>query len=258
MRNWHPGPLAFEFISDTFAYVYSKAVLKALDMIQTQMMASLDPRETYSASKRPILRKTVLPQPKFCDSAYCVVDEAPGCLNFEKPTFGYWGAKIEDSNDGLNPHKGELQNWEIWEEPQDFWHGVDKVDSAIFQDREDKEICKHLDQCGGISATSSENGMVVFRLPKMEVGMVAICGCCGKEVANEMFLQNEFLEIQYNGAVLDKADWDLYPTKKCARLLKKFPTEGAAAMTPTGHAYLSVKALEGLSTPVRISHVITL
>ena len=62
---------------------------------------------------------------------------------------------------------------------------------------------------------------------------------------------------------MKKNNFTLYPAidiknGKCVRLLKKFPTEGTAAMTPTGHAYLSVKALDGLKGPVRISHVITL
>ena len=117
----------------------------------------------------------------------------------------------------------------------------------------------------------------------VRVGLVAICGCCGKEVATPMFLENENIEVRYNGALLDRATWDLFPNEKCgkflcpmnllslmtvpyrlfffaqiARLLKRFPTEGSAAQTPTGHAYLSVKALDGLETPVRISHVITL
>lgn len=132
-----------------------------------------------------------------------------------------------------------------------MWYGVGRADQAIFQNRDpsEQEICRHLDQCGGISATSPENGMVVFRLPKMEVGLVAICGCCGKDIATEMFLQNNNIEIMYNGAVLNRSNWDLYPTPKCVRLLDKFPTDGAAAMTPTGHAYLSIKALEGLWKP---------
>ena len=32
-RNWHPGPLGFQMISDAFAYYYAGAMLKALDMI---------------------------------------------------------------------------------------------------------------------------------------------------------------------------------------------------------------------------------
>jgi len=73
-----------------------------------------------------------------------------------------------------------------------------------------------------------------------------------------MFLNNTNIEVRYNGALLDRSDWDLFPNHKCARLLKRFPTEGKATQNPTGHAYLSVKALDGLTSPVRISHVITL
>lgn len=260
MRNWHPGPLAFEFVSDTFSYVYAKAMLAALDMIEKYMKAGQDPKAIWNASKRKILLKKSLPEPKFCNPMYCVVDEVPGCLNYEKPTFGFWGAKVENPDDSLNPHRGELQNWEVWNEDNDVWYSVGKQDTAVFQNRDEKEqeICRHLDQCGGISATSPDNGSVVFRLPKMEVGLVVICGCCGKEVAEEMIMQNNYIEIAYNGAVLDRTTWDVWPNGKCVRLLKKFPTSGAAAMTPTGHAYLSIKALEGMWKKIAISHVITL
>ena len=100
--------------------------------------------------------------------------------------------------------------------------------------------------------------MVVFRLPKMEVGLVVICMCCGKDVAEEQILSNPFIEIKYNNAVLDRTQWDKWPNNKCVRLLDKFPTQGQAAITPTGHAYLSINTLDGFSKPVRISHVITL
>lgn len=258
MRNWHPGPLAFQFTADTFSYVYTRAMLKALDLIEKDLREGKDPRQMWSASKRKILMKKSLPEPKYCDPEYCVVDEAPGCLNYEKPTFGQWGARVEDPNDDLNPHRGELQQWEVWNENNDLWYATTREDQAFFQDRDDKEICRHLDACGGISATSSENGMVVFRLPKMQVGLVVVCGCCGKEVAQEMFLDNENIEVKYNGAVLDRSTWDLFPNKKCARLLRRFPTEGSGAKTPTGHAYLSIRALNGLTKPVRVSHLITL
>eukprot|EP00804_Cyclotella_cryptica_P007639 CCRYP_015253-RA/>CCRYP_015253-RA protein AED:0.03 eAED:0.03 QI:1061/1/1/1/1/1/3/215/472 len=259
LRNWHPGPLGFQLVSDAFALVYSKAILLALDLIEKDIASGNDPRVIWSASKRKIVSKKSLPEPLRCDPEYCVVNEVPGCTNYELPTYGVRGARVEDPNDDLNPHKGELQKWEIWYEPRDFWHLVSKEDVVYFQDRDDKEICKHLDNCGGISATSSENGMVVFRLPKMEVGLVSICGCCGDtEIAKPMFLNNTNIEIRYNGALLDRSTWDLFPNAKCARLLKRFPTEGAAAQTPTGHAYLSVKALDGMEMPVRISHVITL
>ena len=81
--------------------------------------------------------------------SFCsVVDEVPGCLNFELPTFGNWGARIEDPNDQLNPYAGEAQNWEVWHQNNDLWYMVGKQDTAVFKDREDKEICRHLDACG--------------------------------------------------------------------------------------------------------------
>jgi hypothetical protein len=168
MRNWHPGPIGFQLIADAFSIVYSKAILIALDIIEDIIAEGHDPNDIWSASKRKIVSKKSLPNPLHCDPEYCVVDEAPGCLNYELPTYGAWGPRVEDPNDELNPHKGEVQNWETWYEPRDFWYLVAKEDVVFYQDREDKEICKHLDNCAGISATSSENGMVVFRLPKME------------------------------------------------------------------------------------------
>jgi hypothetical protein len=73
-----------------------------------------------------------------------------------------------------------------------------------------------------------------------------------------MFINNTNIEVRYNGELLDRSTWDIFPNAKCVRLLKRFPTEGAAARNPTGHMYLSIKALDGLDSPVRISHVITL
>jgi hypothetical protein len=259
MRNWHPGPLAFQFIADTFSYLYARATLEALDLIEGEMNKGKDPLDTWSSKKRKVMLKSSLPEPKFCDPLYCTVDEAPGCLNYERPTYGWWGAKVEDPNDNFNPHKGEVQKWEVWLDGQekDLWHGVPKQDQAFFEDRDDKEVCRHLDGCAGLSATSQDSGTVVFRLPKQEVGLVVVCGCCGKDVATEMFLNNRNIEMRYNGQLLDPTTWDIFPNNKCVRILKKFGAASAAAAT-TGHNYLAIKALENLTEHVRISHVITL
>mmetsp|Transcript_4852 Transcript_4852/g.8262 ORF Transcript_4852/g.8262 Transcript_4852/m.8262 type:complete len:635 (-) Transcript_4852:146-2050(-) len=259
MRNWHPGPLAFQFVADTFSYLYAKSMLEALDRIEAEINNGRDPLETWSAKKRKIMLKTSLPEPKLCDPLYCTVDEAPGCINYERPTYGWWGAKVEDPNDNFNPHKGELQNWKPWLDGQekDLWHGVPKQDQAFFADRDDKEVCRHLDGCGAISATSKDSGSVVFRLPKQEVGLVVVCGCCGKDIATNMFLNNTDIEMRYNGQLLDPSTWDIWPNGKCVRLLKKFGAASSAAAT-TGHNYLSVKVLENITAPVRISHLITL
>ncbi|KAL3817615.1 hypothetical protein ACHAXA_006504 [Cyclostephanos tholiformis] len=258
MRNWHPGPMGFQLTSDAFTYVYTNALLKALDLIEKDFVDDNDPRNKWSASERPLLMKGDLPEPQFCDPEYCVVDEAPRCLNYELPTFGQWGARVEDPNDDLNPYAGENQNWNVWHENNDIWKMVAKADIAFFKDREDKEICRHLDACGGISAQKAEDGMVVFRLPKMEVGLVVICGCCGKGVGETLFLNNENIEISYNTVPINRSSWEIWPNAKCVRVLKRFPTSGRESETPTGHHYLAVKVLNDMSITVRISHVITL
>lgn len=258
MRNWHPGPMGFQITSDAFAYVYTTALLKALSLIEAEMKEGRDPRLKWSASERPILMKQDLPDPIFCDPEYCVVDEPPECLNYEKPTYGNWGARVEEPDGDLNPHKGEVQDWSVWTADNNLWYMVGKQDTAIFKTREDQEMCRHLDACGGITAKTANHGSVVFRLPKMEVGLLVICGCCGKKVGEEMLLNNPKLEFKYNGELLDKKEFDVWPHAKCIRLLKRFPTQGAMAETPTGHAYLSIKVLEDMAKEVKISHIITL
>jgi hypothetical protein len=256
MRNWHPGPMGFQLTSDSFTYVYTHAILKALDIIEKEVSDGNDPREKWDASTRPIFMKEDLPEPMFCDPMYCVVDEAPGCLNYELPTFGQWGPRVEDPDDDLNPYLGEVQKWNIWHKDNDLWYMVGKQDSKVFREREDKEMCRHLDACGALSASKVEDGMVVFRLPKMEVGLVVICGCCGKNVGQNMFINNDNLEISFNTVPLNKTTFDVWPTEKCVRLLKKFPTSGRESETPTGHHYLAVKMLND-GAKVMISHVIT-
>jgi len=258
LKSQHPGPMGFQLTSDAFTYVYTQALLKALDMIEQDMNAGNDPRDTWSASQRQLLMGSDLPPPKYCDPEYCVVDEVPGCLNYELPTFGFWGARVEDRDDGLNPYAGQPQNWNVWHQDNDLWYMVGKQDQAVFQNREDKEICRHLDACGGISAQKVDDGMVVFRLPKMEVGLVVICGCCGKNVGNDLFLNNPLIEISFNTVPIDRSEWDIFPNAKCVRVLKRFPLMGRESETPTGHHYLGVRLLSDNPTPVRISHVITL
>lgn len=249
--------MGFQLTSDAFTYVYTKAILNALQVIEGVMDQGHDPRDLWSEDTRPFLLKGDLPDPLFCDPEYCVVDEAPGCLNYELPTFGNWGARVEDPLDDLNPYLGEVQKWSVWHQNNDLWYMVGKQDTSVFKPRDDQEMCRHLDACGGISAQKADDGMVVFRLPKMEVGLVVICGCCGKKVGEEYFMNNANIEISYNTVVLDPATFEVWPTGKCVRLLKRFPTHGRESETPTGHAYLAIKILNDLKQPIRISHVIT-
>ena len=132
-----------------------------------------------------------------------------------------------------------------------MFYAVGGFDTAIFQgQRNDTEKCKHLDDCGAISAQNVEDGM--------EVRMVIICGCCGKQVADLMFMKNQDIEISYNTVPIDRSTY-IWPNGKCVRLLKRFPTSEREAETPTGHAYLPVKVMNDIMKEhVKISHVITL
>ena len=259
MRNWHPGPMGFQLTSDSFTYVYTQAILKALEIIEKEIGDGKDPRDKWDSSTRPIFMKDDLPEPLFCDPMHCVVDEPPRCLNFELPTFGQWGARVEDPDDDLNPYPDEAQNWHLWHKNNDLWYMVGKQDKIVFIDRDDQEKCRHLDACGGIAASKVEDGMVVFRLPKMEVGLVVICGCCGKNVGQNMFINNEELEISLNTVPLDKSTFEVWPNPKCVRLLEKFPTSGRESETPTGHHYLALKLLDDRKgAEIRVSHLFTL
>jgi hypothetical protein len=251
--------MGFQIAADAFTYVYTQALLLALDLIEAEMNDGRDPRDTWSASKRVPLTKADLPAPILCDPEYCTVDEPPKCLNFELPTFGVAGAKVEDPNDESNPYKGSLQNWTVWHAPNDLWYMVDGDDVAFFQNREDKDICRHLDACGGVSAQSVDDGTVVFRLPKMSVGLVILCGMYEGIAANDIFINNTKIEISYNTVPMNREEMDIYPwAGKCTRLMKRFPTSGGISETPTGHAYLGIKVLSDMDRPFRITQVITL
>lgn len=251
--------MGFQITSDAFTYVYTQALLIALDLIETDMNDGKDPRDTWSASKRQPLLKTDLPTPILCDPEYCVVDEPPKCLNFELPTFGKPGASVEDPGDELNPYKDHYQNWTVWHAPNDLWYMVDQDDISFFQHRPEKDVCRHLDACGGISAQSVYDGMVVFRLPKMSVGLVIICGMSEGRSAADMFINNTAIEISYNTVPVNPEEMDIYPwAGKCTRVMKRFPTSGRQSETPTGHAYLAVNVLTDMEKPFRITQVITL
>jgi hypothetical protein len=271
MRNWHPGPLGFQTVSDVYTYTYTIALLKALDLIEQDMDNGIDPRDTWSDSTRLHMSKDNLPAPILCNSEYCVVDEPPTCLNFELPTFGSTGASVEHgnfppleeyfeklqspghtanpSNDNLNPFKDELQNWTMWHTPNDLWYMTTQEDKAYYQDREDRDVCRHNDACGGISAQTVSDGSVVFRLPQMHVGLLIICGM------ESPIYNNTNIEISYNNLVIELEQMDVYPNGKCTRLMKNFTTIEAQEKE---NNYLAIKVLSDMDKPIRITQVITM
>jgi hypothetical protein len=137
---------------------------------------------------------------------------------------------------------------------------VDGDDVAYFQNYNDYEICWHLDAYGGITAHTVADSMVVFRLLKMTVGLMVICGNQEgwEDGARGMFINNTNIEISFNTVPLDCNEMDVFPNGKCVRLLKRFLTAGRELQTPTGHHCLAVKVLNNMERRVLISHVITL
>eukprot|EP00581_Thalassiosira_minuscula_P023381 CAMPEP_0184408270 /NCGR_PEP_ID=MMETSP0738-20130409/3098_1 /TAXON_ID=385413 /ORGANISM="Thalassiosira miniscula, Strain CCMP1093" /LENGTH=195 /DNA_ID=CAMNT_0026765667 /DNA_START=90 /DNA_END=677 /DNA_ORIENTATION=- len=161
-----------------------------------------------------------MPEPHFCNPLYCSIPHPPNCLNYEKPTFGIPGIATQTE-----------AGWKIVHDPNKWNHMVGKVDTKIIKEKHDREWeqrCAHADACGGIVASDSSDGTLIYELPssKMTAGLVFVCGCCGKNVAESMFLQNKDVTFKLNDRVLDKSKMDVYPNKKCVRLLKRFGEDG--------------------------------
>ena len=245
--------MGFQTVADGHAYTYSLAVLGAFDMIADAIKAKKEIYKLWS-KERPIMMASDFSEPMFCDPLYCTVDEAPTCLNYELPTFGWYGASLTPADDSLNPYRGELQNWTGWVIPADPWHMVPKSDQKTYA--ETPEFCSFPDRCAGLTAETGNEGRAVFKLPKMEVGLLVVCGCCGKEVAEDMFMENEYIEVEFNNKRLLNTTWDIWPNGKCVRLLKTHLEDGAD-IGNNGHSYLSIKVKPGLEESVRISHIIT-
>ncbi|KAL3806675.1 hypothetical protein ACHAXA_003450 [Cyclostephanos tholiformis] len=242
-RNWHPGPLGFQIASDAFAYVYVRGLLIALDIIERDMKSgknvldrwfgvdrqlyatSMDHRRSRTDSsfgRRHLMRfppPDDMPEPLFCDPLYCSVPHPPSCLNYERPTFGIPGIAVRAQS-----------NWTIWHEDNSWNYMVGKVDTKIIKSLRDpawETKCSHLDACGGIMSSDSTGGTLEYDLPasRMTAGLIFVCVYPGKGVEG-MVLQNPYVTFKLNGRTLNKSTMDLYPNKKCVRLLKKFGEGG--------------------------------
>lgn len=273
-RNWHPGPLGFQIAADAFAYLYTMGLMKALEIIEEDMMAGVNVldrwfdtrrRETSSLSSsssldgRQLLQlpQSSLPEPLFCDPLYCTVPHPPSCLNYELPTFGTSEISVRSQS-----------NWTVWHEDNPWSNMVGKVDTAIIKalhDPEWEKKCTHLDACGGISPSSSTTGTLVqdfptltYELPssKMTAGLIFICGYPGNK-ADSAFIQNPSVSFTLNGKVLDKRRMDVYPNSKakCIRLLRQFGDDGHEKEDTM---LLSIEVSDANYTMVSISHVVVL
>jgi len=250
-RNWHPGPLGFQVTADAFAYYYLEAMLQALDLI-----AAIVPEEATKVAvmmkrvelvakwpkEAPLLDLKKLGAPLFCDQKFCNGPEAPGCSNYELPTFGKGAVVVLKMNDEMNPFNDKYdasKKWTLFKAP----------DSDLIP-REEKPLpmCMHADHCGGWQAVGgSAAGWITFRLPRMDVGRIVVCanGQPGKSflAANTVFM----LETETLSPV---ASDEVYG--KCLVVQSEFHSSMTDAK---GHLHLGVHVES--ETAVTISHVIT-
>lgn len=249
-RNWHPGPLGNQFISDAFAYHYAWFVIQALDDIEK----TWDSNGMNKAFALEPLFDSDLPRPVYCNATLCANDEPPSCLNFELPTFGNSnGMRVVTPHDSLSPYHGEIQDWE--------YEKIDNGDSFMVNKPDLKYMdisqCKFNDYCAGYTSKSASDGRLVVRLPKMKHGIIVLCGYGSPSMKPETFISNENVEIEFDGKVLDRNDWIEF--SECIQIMNNWPSGGLN--DSTGHLYLSIRLI-GEDIPeesqIQIGQIITL
>lgn len=249
-RNWHPGPLGFQVVSDAFSYYYVNAMLRAIGEINkvraenagrpkalTEALASRWP-------KRPApLSAADLPAPEYCMPEVCGGDEPPGCTNFESPTYGRGQIRVLSPKDDMNPYHGEARAGDKG------WSRFTREKSDLIPKAEAADPrCAHLDACGGLEGDAS-SGLLTLRLPRMALGRIIICSPDGKEAGRDLI---DRLQVKLEQTPLPRQGF-LLAFGKCVQVQERFQNSVHDAK---GHLHLGVRVSPG--APVRISHVIAL
>lgn len=206
-RNWHPGPLGFQYLSDLLAFKYLTHLIMALNGVP-------------SKRSRPSL-----PAPIICEERLC--STPPKCLNLEKPTFG--------TSQGINVFYGD---YDLWVDTYGSNNLIPKLERRMFY--KDPRVCSHLDHCGGI--VPKPGSSVTFDIPKLVAGVVFLCGCCGKTVAESMFVENDSFKVFLDNQELEERT--IWPEKKCVKVY-----DGS----PRGSSRLKI-----MGNYLKISHIVTL
>jgi hypothetical protein len=177
-RNWHPGPLGFQYISAAMAYYYLDALISAIDLITSNAprggakVATIhDTLAKHWPAKVVIPTLGELPKPVLCDAAICGTGEPPSCMNAESPTFGHHQIFMLPKENSLNPYKQE------YGKDQAGWKLVKGPQQQLIPNGETHfEECQHHDRCINWMSKGTESGFITFRLPKMSVGRIVVCG----------------------------------------------------------------------------------
>jgi hypothetical protein len=252
-RNWHPGPLGFEGLSDSIAFLYATALALALKNIDAEIAkggaAGVALRWPRKHPASPLSSK--LPSPLYCDPKICSLPHPPSCMNVELPTFGQHQIFSLPMANAMNPYRDAHYNinakgWKLQ---------VDEVGEAQTP-AEERGIaaCAHADRCAAWKSIGTESGWITFRLPRMDRGRIIVCA--------PVMSSDQLHEAQTGVTFLDAGtqfffnDVLLHPTKKdlvygkCLEVMSKFTKKVNGACD--GHCHLGVVS----PLPVSISHII--
>ena len=204
-RNWHPGPLGFQVAADAFAFYYTHALLRAVEMIEEVIAGADDDHDRSSsfssstgsstsvsaaaletlvaefpATPRPMPsagQPDAVPPPLYCKEDVCgsKVTDPPGCINFEKPTHGRAQIFVMDPESASNPMRNgntiSTENTATGgeadaEEDPDGWHlWAAGLNPAIPRGEKQYPECQHLDRCAAMKPNRGSTGYATASEP---------------------------------------------------------------------------------------------
>lgn len=164
------------------------------------------------------------------------LSELPGCLTFEKPTFGRSQIGIENADSPFNPYSDSIESnhympWEIIE--------GERTELMPAKDKSRPE-CAQPDRCGAIVSKGADNGWLVLRLPKITLGYVILCfaplGC--RNTRSDFQKSFADYDFEFDGKSVNptKIFWSF--GKKCVIIQRAF--EGPVE-DKTGHLFLGIR-----------------
>lgn len=189
-RNWHPGPLAFQYASDLIFFLTADAIKLAIeklakdeDKFRTPMIQNISESPVFSEVAEPFEGTDI-----------------PFCMIGEEPTYGTSKIKLLNQEEVSEKFRGKT--WERW-----FGAYERKIPGA---ERSDPK-CAHIDRCGGWK--SSAGAWISFEIPKLTKGVLAICG---------MNVQNAEVFINEKNAMIGNSTAGMHG--KCKQVLGSVET----------------------------------
>jgi len=250
-----PGPLGMQYMADLVSLLYLRALVAAVDdLLAHPARAAAEKR--YPREPEPVLKfpdvVTDMAKPSLSPIMRTLVtlEEAPGCLQLEQMTFGRAQVVLsDDPGDVLNPYASRVRKlgsspsaWSRFVEGPN-WNLVPRE----FRSRKD---CVAPDKCSYfVEPADGSDTPLVFRLPKMEVGLVVVCGF-GKDGGKALI--DEAVAVEFDGEPLPVAGYSLFPDPKCAAVQSAW---SGTVRNAHGHLYLAIMPKAGVK--LKVSEVIT-